>query len=43
MIQAGLALGGAMLQRLMSPHRVRTLNVLSAAGIIAFACVDLAR
>lgn len=42
-IQAGLALGGAMLQRLMSPHRVRTLNVLSAAGIIAFACVDLAR
>jgi hypothetical protein len=39
----GIALGGAMLKRLMSPRGVRALNIVSGGGIIAFGCIDLLR
>lgn len=42
-IQVGIALGGAMLKRLMSPSGVRALNIVSGGGIIAFGCIDLLR
>lgn len=43
MIQMGIALGGAMLKRLMSPRGVRALNIASGGGIFAFGCIDLLR
>ena len=43
LIQVGIAFGGAMLKHLMAPRGVRALNLMSAAGIIAFGCIDLLR
>ena len=42
-VQIGIASGGSILHRIMRPPRIRALNVLSAAGIVAFGCIDLLR
>ena len=43
LIQVGIALGGTGLKHVMSFRGIRTLNVLSSAGIVAFGFVDLLR
>lgn len=43
LIQVGVALGGTILQHVMSSRGVRALNVVSACGIVAFGFINLLR